>query len=260
VQARPFQIIAEGEDYLVVNKPPFLLVHPSKPCHEQTLWHYLRELLAYELVCGGQISIVNRLDRETSGVVLVATRHESARRFSQAMARREARKEYVALVWGWPAAEEWEVDAPLLRQGERQPSLIYLKQMVHPDGAPARTVFRVERRFSRPDGARFSVVEARPVTGRMHQIRVHLAHSGHAVVGDKIYGPDELCYLEFIETGWTPALAARLLLPRHALHSTLLEMPEHAPWRAEWPADWRNFSTELFPRGLKNSPPIMARQ
>lgn len=244
----------------MVDKPPYLQVHPSKPSHKATLWHHLRELLAYELVCGGQISIVNRLDRETSGVVLVATRQESARRFSMAMARRETRKEYLALVWGWPAAEAWEVDAPILRQGERQPSPIYLKQMVHPEGAPAHTAFTVEQRFTRPDGTRFSVVRARPVTGRMHQLRVHLSHSGHAVVGDKIYGPDERCYLEFIETGWTPRLAERLLLPRHALHSAQLAMPGHAPWQAEWPADWRGFSTELFPRGLKNSEPIMAGQ
>jgi 23S rRNA pseudouridine1911/1915/1917 synthase len=70
----------------------------------------------------------------------------------------------------------------------------------------------------------------------MHQIRVHLAESGHAVVGDKIYGPDETCYLEFIETGWSPALAKRLLLPRHALHSCALITDEHE-WRTDLPPD-----------------------
>jgi 23S rRNA pseudouridine1911/1915/1917 synthase len=72
----------------------------------------------------------------------------------------------------------------------------------------------------------------------MHQIRVHLAHSGHAVVGDKLYGPDEGCYLEFIDTGWTPALAARLLLPRHALHSATLAFPDRGlEWESPLPRD-----------------------
>ena len=69
------------------------------------------------------------------------------------------------------------------------------------------------------DGERWSLVRAVPETGRLHQIRVHLAHLGHPVVGDKIYGPDEGCYLRFIETGWTPELARALWLDRHALHA-----------------------------------------
>jgi 23S rRNA pseudouridine1911/1915/1917 synthase len=101
---------------------------------------------------------------------------------------------------------------------------------VHPDGAPARTRYTVLRRFERtgaPGGAttRFSVVRAVPETGRLHQIRVHLAQAGFPVVGDKIYGPDEGCYLRFIETGWTPELARTLLLDRHALHAARLAFP-----------------------------------
>jgi 23S rRNA pseudouridine1911/1915/1917 synthase len=75
----------------------------------------------------------------------------------------------------------------------------------------------------------------------MHQIRIHLAESGHAVVGDKIYGPDEACYLEFIETGWSRALAKRLLLPRHALHSCAL-IAEEQQWRTGLPPDLAAFS------------------
>jgi 23S rRNA pseudouridine1911/1915/1917 synthase len=79
----------------------------------------------------------------------------------------------------------------------------------------------------------------------MHQIRVHLAHAGHPVVGDKIYGPDENCYLEFIRTGWTPALATRLLLPRHALHSTALRFPDAGlAWNSPLPADLREWAGE----------------
>ena len=232
-------IIDESPDWLIVDKPPFLQVHPSKPGDLRTLWHSLRELLAYELVCGGQISLINRLDRETSGLVLIAKNRETARGFCRQMERREIRKEYQAIVWGWPAQESWTVEAPLLRQGERRLSPIYLKQAVHPDGAAASTEFEVEKRFTYRE-ERLALVRVRPQTGRLHQIRVHLAHSGHAVIGDKIYGPDEQCYLEFIETGWTESLATRLLHPRHALHAVCLAPPGHE-WHAPWPPDLRKF-------------------
>lgn len=221
-----FGIVDETADWIVVDKPPFLEAHPSKPHGRPTLWHGLRGLLSYEIANGGQVSIINRLDRETSGLTLVAKTKDAARDFSRRMEARQMEKEYLALVWGWPEADEFTVDAPLLRQGDQQPSRIYLKQMVHPAGARAHTSFRVEARFTLQtmNGDRFALVRAFPETGRMHQIRVHLAHAGHAVVGDKIYGPDEGCYLEFIETGWTAALEARLLLPRHALHSAALRV------------------------------------
>ena len=236
----PPRIVAETDDFLVVDKPPFLRIHPSKPDQTDTLWNELRALLAYEIANGGQVSIINRLDRETSGLVLVAKHRAAASRFSQLMERRGISKEYLALAFGWPAQDEWSVDEPLLRQGDVRPSPIYLKQCVHPDGAAALTRFRVERRFEK-DGTKFSLVRAFPETGRMHQIRIHLAHSGHPVVGDKIYGADETCYLDFIETGWTPALAQRLLLPRHALHSCMLSAEDHE-WRTGLPSDLAAFS------------------
>ena len=119
------------------------------------------------------------------------------------MEARRIEKEYLALVWGWPENETFAVDAPILRQGKREPSAIYLKQKIHPDGALARTRFRIESRFTleTSNGSQFALVRCFPETGRMHQIRVHLSHAGHSVVGDKIYGPDENCYLEFIRTG-----------------------------------------------------------
>lgn len=237
-------IVAESDAWLVVNKPPHIEVHPSRPNGRLTLWDGLGELLAYELVNGGQVSIINRLDRETSGLTLIAKSHEAARDFHMLMERREIAKEYLAIVWGWPERDAFEVDAPLLRQGSRQESRIYLKQMVHPEGAASRTRFVVERRFEREStaGRRFAVVRCFPETGRMHQIRVHLAHVGHPIVGDKIYGPDEGCYLEFIDTSWTSSLAERLLLERHALHSAALHIPSRGlSWRsplfpdlAEW--------------------------
>src|SRR5436190_18910501 len=88
-----FRIVDETDDYVVVNKPPFLLIHPTKPNAAPTLWKQLRELLAFEIASGGQVSIVNRLDRETSGVVLVAKTAANARDFGLLVQRQQLRKE-----------------------------------------------------------------------------------------------------------------------------------------------------------------------
>ncbi len=239
---RTLKIIDETAEWIVVDKPAPLQIHPSKPDGKVTLWHALREVLAFEIANGGQVSIINRLDRETSGLVLVAKTAAAARRFGLLMMHRKIAKEYLALVWGWPVRDEFTIDAPLAREGDHGESRIYLKQAVHPEGAHARTVVKVEKRFAREtsNGQHFALVRVFPETGRMHQIRVHLAHTGHAVVGDKIYGPDEENYLRFIETGWTDELARTLLLPRHALHSAGLKIHEaafQAEWRAPLPDD-----------------------
>ena len=203
----------------------------------------MRELLAFEIASGRQVSIVNRLDRETSGLVLVAKTAVAAREFGLLMQRHSLRKEYLAIVWGWPEWEHKLVDAPLDRQSKHQRSAIWLKQMIHYLGAPAQTEFFLERRFRRSTSSsdRFSVVRAIPRTGRTHQIRVHLASTGHPVVGDKVYGPDEQLYLRFIETGWTHELEQKLLLPRHALHSAKLAIEDDREWTSALPSDLAEF-------------------
>src|ERR1043165_5071898 len=169
-----FNIVAESEDYIVVDKPAFLLIHPTKPDGARTLWKELRELLAFEIANGGQVSIVNRLDRETSGLVLVAKTAAAAREFGLSMQHRQLNKEYLAIVWGWPEWQHRVVDAPLDRQGKHERSAIWLKQVIHPKGAPAQTEFQVERRFAKStsSGEKFSLIRAIPWTGRTHQIRV----------------------------------------------------------------------------------------
>jgi 23S rRNA pseudouridine1911/1915/1917 synthase len=161
------------------------------------------------------------------------------------------------------------------RQGKHQESAIWLKQMIHPSGAPAQTEFLVERRFVRsivtpsplasrvplsgqgehegegqgkvhgkksPYGEeKFAVIRAIPRTGRTHQIRVHLSAIGHPIVGDKIYGPDEQLYLRFVDAGWTPEMERRLLLPRHALHSARLAIEGEREWASPLPPDLAEF-------------------
>ena len=245
--SRHFRIVDETDDYVVIDKPPFLLAHPTKANGPATLWKELRELFAFEIANGGQVSIVNRLDRETSGLVLVAKTTAAARRFGMLMQQRRLKKEYLAIVWGWP---EWElkvVDAPLDRQGKHRQSAIWLKQTIHPAGAAARTEFRVERRFTKSGcgNNKFSLIRAVPLTGRTHQIRVHLSSTGHPIVGDKIYGSDEQLYLRFIQTGWTPELERQLLLSRHALHSTKLAIDGEIEWNSPLPADLVDFANAL---------------
>ena len=230
-----FEIVAETADYAVVNKPPFLLVHPTKPNGPRTLWGELRELFAYELANGGQVSIVNRLDRETSGLVLVAKTAAAARQFGLLMQKGRVAKEYLALVWGWPEWDTRLVDAPLLRQGTQTPSAIYLKQAIHPAGLPAQTEFRVERRFQRETsaGSRFALVRAIPLTGRTHQIRVHLNSIGHPLIGDPVYG---------ITQRRSALPAAALEFSRQALHAARLALThpvtkEELSWESALPAD-----------------------
>jgi 23S rRNA pseudouridine1911/1915/1917 synthase len=242
--SRTFTIVDETDDYVVVDKPPFLLIHPTKPNGAPTLWKELRGLLAFEIANGGQVSIVNRLDRETSGLVLVAKTASAARRFGLAMQAQRIEKEYLAIVWGWPEWERKMVDAPLDRQGKDRHSAIWLKQTIHPAGAAAETEFRVERRFTRSTGKKFALLRAIPRTGRTHQIRVHATSLGHPIVGDKIYGPDEQCYLRFIETGWTPELESVLLLPRHALHASKLRVADELSWESSLPVDLAEFIDE----------------
>ncbi|MEE1265809.1 MAG: RluA family pseudouridine synthase, partial [Akkermansia sp.] len=182
--------------------------------------HGLHELLAYEVATGGQVSLINRLDRETSGITLVAKNAGAARELGKAMQARLLHKEYFAVVQGAPLWDTACCAEPILRMEEVAQTRIHVRQCCHPAGKNCRTEFEALRRC----GA-VSLLRCCPHTGRMHQIRVHAAYMGFPLVGDKIYGGDESCYLDFITTGWTDDLARRLVLPRHALHACRLVFP-----------------------------------
>lgn len=239
-----FRVVDESADWIVVEKPAPLAVHPANGrFDEPTLLSGLQQLLAYELANQAGLSILTRLDRETSGLVLVAKNRETARHFSLQLERREMDKEYLAIVHGWPESDEWRVEGAILRAGEVGECEIWLRQRVHPEGRECVTRFTVERRFENRHG-RFSLLRCFPETGRMHQIRVHLEHAGHPIVGDKIYGHDGRPYLERIAGGLSAQSIASLILPRHALHATRLGAEwegRRLCWDSDLPGDLARF-------------------
>jgi 23S rRNA pseudouridine1911/1915/1917 synthase len=230
-------VLHEDDDLLAVDKPAGLLMHSAGQ-----KWAYGLVGIARDARPGCFMDLAHRLDRETSGVVLVAKNAAWARLFGLAMQNRQVSKTYAALVHGSPDWDELVLDAPILRAGEVSECDIWVKQIVHPDGADCRTSFRVLKRFA--EG--FTLIEARPETGRMHQIRVHLHHLGLPMVGDKLYGRDDRCYLEFIDTGWTPSLQKRLLIPRQALHSKRLELTAEG-FNGAWEAPVPDFLAMIGP-------------
>lgn len=236
-----FSVVDETDDWILLNKPAPLIVHPTSGKVEPTLLGGVESLLSYEVTNGAKLSIVNRLDRETSGLVLIAKNKRTAREFGRAMEQREIDKEYDAICHGWPEWDERSIEAPILRKGEVTSSPIWLKQMVHPDGRDCATKFNVVSRFARND-KKFCVLRVFPKSGRMHQIRVHAAHLGFSIVGDKIYGKDETCYLEYIESGWSKKLGQDLYITRHALHSARMKIDSlELDWKVPLASDLRAF-------------------
>jgi 23S rRNA pseudouridine1911/1915/1917 synthase len=239
-----FRVVDESPDWMVVEKPAPLIVHPANRKPEPTLLGGIETLLAYEIENGARPAIVTRLDRETSGLVLVAKHHAAARELGMIFERREARKEYLALVTGWPDEDCWECHEPLLRAGELGPTDIWVRQIPHAAGKPCVTRFAVEKRFQRQDEGKFALVRCFPLTGRMHQLRVHLRLSGCPIVGDKLYSNKGEEYLEWMQTGWTPHLRDLLRLPRHALHASVLAIPwqnREMAWASPLPPDLVDF-------------------
>ncbi len=235
-----FEVIAEDENLLVVNKPAGLVCHPTKAGVYSSLISRAR----LHLGAGSEPQLINRLDRETSGVTLIAKTLQTARELRRVWERREVRKEYLAIVHGRLETAEGIIDAPLAKDPN---SRVAIKDCVRADGAPAVTAYRRVREFtmgSDPAKPSFSLLAVWPQTGRKHQIRIHLAHLGHPIVGDKLYGGDEDLYLALAENRLTPEQRQRLILPHHALHARevrlswrnqgLVFTAEPEPWFSEF--------------------------
>lgn len=207
-----FEIIHEDDKLLVINKPADLVCHPTKGDEFSSLISRVRLHLGPDATP----RMVNRLDRETSGVTVVAKTAEAARELGRIWETRALQKEYLAMVHGHLREDGGVIDAPL---GKDEHSRVAIKDCVRPDGSPARTEFAVLSRFQRAEGD-FSLLRLLPHTGRKHQIRIHLAHLGHPIVGDKLYGGDEDLYLALVERRLTEEQRCRLILPCHALHAS----------------------------------------
>jgi 23S rRNA pseudouridine1911/1915/1917 synthase len=217
-------ILYEDEWLLAVDKPPNLPVHPSGRYLYDTLIFalYRRYRRPDDPRADIRPRLLHRIDRETSGLVLCSKDDRAHLVLYRMFEGREIFKEYLALVHGEPREDEGTIDLPLAPSG----GPIRVKMVVRADGLPSLTRWRVAKR-----ARGFALLACEPKTGRQHQIRAHLAQIGHAVVGDKIYGPDEKLFLKALAKELSEEDRSRLLLDRHALHAHRLRFPH--PIRGE---------------------------
>ena len=230
-------ILEDTGDVLVLNKPAGVVCHPSKHGAWSSLAGAAREFLGAR-----KLHMPFRLDRETSGVMLVTGCEQTGKRLQHAVQKGQYRKAYTALMEGQLRGRT-TVALPI---AGAVGSLVRLKRATGQDGAgqQALTVFAPVESNSKG-----TLALVLPATGRLHQIRVHASAIGHPLFGDKIYGPDESLFVEFIERGWTERHHRLLGLKRQALHCSLVEFNSDAiqgKWRFTAPLaqDLKGFCEE----------------
>ena len=211
-QAIPIDIVYQDGDIVVVDKPAGLVVHPSAGHPDGTLvnalLHHVRDLSGI----GGALrpGIVHRLDRETSGLMVVAKNDFAHHGLSEALRRRLVRRQYQAAVWGHLSGSPLKIDAPIGRDSKERRRMAVVKE-----GRRAVTRARVRERWRVAE-----LLDVALETGRTHQIRVHLAHVGHPVVGEVVYGAGRERGMGGPDRGWALEFARRV--PRQFLHATEL--------------------------------------
>jgi 23S rRNA pseudouridine1911/1915/1917 synthase len=216
---RTFTVVHEDARVLVVDKPAGLPVHASAKFYFNTLARVLAERYPSE----PELQLCHRLDRETSGCVVIARDKDAAAFVKQAIAdKHRTIKQYLAVVAGRPPWDvETTLDTPLrLATAADATRLVHVRVLPDPAGLPAVTHVRVERA-----NASYALVRCTLVTGRQHQIRVHLAHAGFPIVGDKLYAHGDDAFIDYCDEGLTPELAELFVLPRHALHAATITVP-----------------------------------
>ncbi len=202
----PLDIVYEDDDLAVVNKPAGMMVHAGAGATDDernrgTLVNALLHRLGRLSEVGGEVrpGIVHRLDKETSGLIIVAKNDVAHRRLSKQFSDRQIKKRYVALVHGWPAKDRGTINAAIARDAVRR---IRMTTRGH-GGRAAVTHYEVRERIASPFG-KFALMDVRIETGRTHQIRVHMASIGHPVVGDALYGAPKELRLGVVRTQGSP--------------------------------------------------------
>jgi 23S rRNA pseudouridine1911/1915/1917 synthase len=240
-QAIPLSILYEDDAIVVVNKAAGMIVHPAKGHWEGTLASALAHHFGPLSGLGGPTrpGIVHRLDRDTSGVIVVAKTDSAHEALAAQFQSRAVEKEYRAIVVGVPDREQDVIDEPIGdHPTQREKKAI---RRGHPEARQAVTFYEVLERFRG-----FSVVAARPKTGRTHQIRIHLTHAGFPVLCDRLYGGRaEITELDLIPRDQLPhdtSALAGTLLARQALHAHRLTIDhptsgQRMQFEAPLPAD-----------------------
>lgn len=223
-QAVPFSVVFEDEELLVIDKPAGVVVHPGAGNRDRTL---VNGLIAHRarLAALPRAGLIHRLDKGTSGLLLVAASERAFKRLSEALAKREVRRHYLAIVEGTMTGGR-EIEAPIGRDPRNR-----LKQQVREQGRYALTRVRLRERFRR-----HSLVAAQLATGRTHQIRVHLAAIGHPLVGDRTYGSRGVLpggasseLIEVLRGFDRPALHAHRLAFAHPTEGRTIEVEVDPP-------------------------------
>ena len=247
-QSIALNIVYEDSDLIVIDKPPGLVVHPAAGNPDGTL---VNALLAHctDLAGVGGVArpgIVHRLDKDTSGLLVAAKNERTMRSLAKQFAAHAVERSYNAVVWSVPRRAEGTVEGNLGRSPFDRKKIAVMRGE---SGKPARTHYRVLERFGASDRPVTALIECRLETGRTHQIRVHLSHIGHPLVGDATYGRARTPPRARNEAE-ERAYSALRDFPRQALHAGLLGF--HHPgldrklrFESPWPADFSGLVSAL---------------